>query len=174
MRAFTAAIRIYPDFQAAWIEIGKLFAERGLYDKAELAFLKAQSLEPLSPDSYYCLGALYATQQDTNLAIPYLEKAVLLNPQMEEAYVALGRAYLLGNKIENLGAMTSTARKWFPANISLEALQASYFFRTQDYGHALELAREVVAKDPQNTLALAVLSSPSVQASLKIDSRRAP
>lgn len=174
MRAFTAAIRIYPDFQAAWIEIGKLFAERGIYDKAELAFLKAQSLEPLSPDSYFCLGALYAAEQDTNLAIPYLEKAVLLNPQMEEAYVALGRAYLLGNKIENLGAMTSTARKWFPANISLEALQASYFFRMQDYGHALELAREVVAKDPQNTLALAVLSSPSVQASLKIDSRRAP
>jgi tetratricopeptide (TPR) repeat protein len=109
-----------------------------------------------------------------NLAIPYLEKAVLLNPQMEEAYVALGRAYLMGNKIENLGAMTSTARKWFPANVSLEALQASYFFRTQDYVHALELAREVVARDPQNTLALAVLSSPSVQASLKTDSRRAP
>jgi len=174
MRAFTAAIRIYPDFQAAWIEIGKLFAERGIYDKAELAFLKAQSLEPLSPDSYFCLGALYAAQQDTNLAIPYLEKAVLLNPQMEEAYVALGRAYLMGNNVENLGAMTSTARKWFPGNSNLEALQASYFFRTQDYVHALELAQDVVAKDPQNTLALAVLSSPSVQPSLKTDSRKAP
>jgi hypothetical protein len=80
----------------------------------------------------------------------------------------------MGNNVENLGAMTSTARKWFPGNSNLEALQASYFFRTQDYVHALELAQDVVAKDPQNTLALAVLSSPSVQPSLKTDSRKAP
>ncbi len=174
MKALTEAIRIYPDFQAAWIAIGKLFAERGVYDKAELAFLKAQRLEPLSPDSYFCLGALYAVQQDTDLAIPYLEKAVLLNPQMEEAYVALGRAYLRSNNIENLGAMTATARKWFPGNISLEALQATYFFRRQDYGQAFVLARDVVTRDPHNTLALAVLSSPSVQPSSNAESRRTP
>jgi len=174
MRAFTEAIRIYPDFQAAWIAIGKLFAERGIYDKAELAFLKAQRLEPLSPDSYFCLGTLYAAQHDTELAIPYLEKAILLNPQMEEGYVTLGRAYLGDNNIENLGAMTATARKWFPGNTALEALQATYFLRTRDYGHAFELARDVLARDPQNTLALAVLSSPSVQAPSKSEPRKVP
>src|SRR5262249_39908497 len=160
MHAFTEAIRIYPDFQAAWVAVGKLFAERGIYDKAELAFFKAQRLEPLSPDSYYCLGALYTTQQDTDLAIPYLEKAVLLNPQMEEAYVALGKAYLSSNNIENLGSMAATARKWFPNNTNLEALQAIYSFRMGDNARAFELARDVLAKDRQNTLALAVLSSP--------------
>jgi len=174
MKAFTDAIRIYPDFQAAWMAIGKLFAERGIYDKAELAFFKAQRLEPLSPDSYYCLGALYATQQDTDLAIPYLEKAVLLNPQMEEAYEALGKAYLSSNNIENLGSMTATARKWFPDNTNLEALQASYSFRMRDDARAFELARDVLSKDPQNTLALAVLSSPRVQASLTAGSQKVP
>jgi protein O-mannosyl-transferase len=174
MKAFTEAIRIYPDFQSAWIAIGKLFAERGIYDKAELAFFKAQRLEPLSPDSYYCLGALYATERDTDLAIPYLEKAVLLNPQTEEAYVALGKAYLGSNNIENLGSMTATARKWFPDNTNLEALQATYFFRTRDDQRAFALARDVLTKDPQNTLALAVLSSPRVQASSAADSEKAP
>ena len=41
MRAYLEAIKIYPDFQSAWIAIGKLFADRGIYDKAELAFLSA-------------------------------------------------------------------------------------------------------------------------------------
>ena len=163
MRAFVEAIQIYPDFQAAWMAIGKLFAEQGINDKAELAFLKAQHLEPLSADSYFCLGTLYLSQQDPELAIPYLEKAVLVDPKMEEAYVMLGRAYLRANDIESLGAMTTTARQWFPKNTNVEALQASFFFRKQEYDRAYGLAREVGAKDPQNTLALAVLSSPMAQ-----------
>jgi tetratricopeptide (TPR) repeat protein len=162
MNAFARAIQIYPDFQAAWIAIGRLFADQGIYDKAELSFLKAQRLEPLTPDTYFCLGTLYLVQQDTELAIPYLEKAVLLDPRMEEAYVMLGRAYLRENSLENLGAMTATARQWFPANPNVEALRATYLFRTQQYRQAFDLARQVVAKDPQNTLARAVLSSPRV------------
>jgi protein O-mannosyl-transferase len=165
MRAFVVAIQIYPDFQAAWVDIGKLFAERGIYDKAELAFLKAQRLEPLNADSYFCLGTLYLTQQDPDLATPYLEKAVLLDPKREEAYVMLGKAYLRTNNIENLGAVAATAQKWFPRNPNFEALQATYFFRKQDYRKAFELAREVITQDPQNTLALSILSSPLIQTS---------
>lgn len=163
MQAFARAIQIYPDFQAAWLAIGKLFADQGMYDKAELAFLKAQRLEPLTPDTYLCLGTLYIVKQDTELAIPYLEKAVLLDPKMEEAYVMLGKAYLRSNNLDNLGAMTTTARRWFPANTNVEALEATYFFRKQQYEEAVDLARKVIAKDPQNTLALAVLSSPAAQ-----------
>ena len=163
MKAFTRAIEIYPDFQAAWIAIGRMFADRAIYDKAELSFLRAQRLEPLSPDAYFCLGTLYLAQQDTELAIPYLEKAVLLDPKMEDAYVMLGRAYLRANNIDNLGAMTATARQWFPQNTNVEALRATYFFRKQQYDQAFQLAREVVAHDPQNTLAIAVLSSPLAQ-----------
>jgi tetratricopeptide (TPR) repeat protein len=163
MRAYTQAIRIYPDFQAAWLAIGKLFAEQGIFDKAELAFLKAQRLVPLSPDGYFSLGTLHLAQQELPLAIPYLEKAVLLDPELEEAYVMLGRAYLQGNHIDNLGAMTATARKWFPHNVDVEALQAAYYFRTEKYADAFELARQVAQKAPQNFLAVTILSSPMAQ-----------
>jgi protein O-mannosyl-transferase len=167
MNALLQAIRIYPDFQAAWIAIGKLFAEHGIYDKAELSFIKAQRLEPLSPDSYFCLGTLYLAQQDRELAIPYLEKAVLLDPKMEEAYVMLGKAYLQAGNISNLGALTMTARAWFPDDVDLKALQASYYFRMNDYARAFELANAVLSKDPRNLLAMTVLASPAVQASSK-------
>jgi tetratricopeptide (TPR) repeat protein len=163
MEAYAEAIRIYPDFQAAWLEIGKLFAEAGDYKKAELALIKAQRLGTLNSDSYFYLGALYLAEQDLDLATPYLEKAVLLDPKGEEAYVMLGKSYLQGNNLENLGSMTATARKWFPGNIDLEALQATYFFRTRDYSQALRLAKDIKSKAPQNILALAILSSPMIQ-----------
>lgn len=173
MKAFTQAIRIYPDFQAAWIAIGRLFAEQGMYGKAELAFLKAQRLAPLNPDAYFSLGTLHFAQQDLVLAIPYLEKAVLLDPDMEEAYVMLGKAYLQGNQVDNLGSMTATARKWFPDNVDVKALRAAYYFRADHYAEAVELARQVIEKNPQNILALTILSSPLAQNALnKGDGRR--
>lgn len=167
MKAFTKAIEIYPGFDAAWIAIGRMFGERGMYDKAELAFLRAQSLQPLNPDAYLGLGTVYLAEQDTNLAIPYLEKSVLLDPQLEESYEMLGRAYLRANNIENLGSMTAAARKWFPQSTNIEALRATYLFRTQQYDQAFQLAREVAARDPQNTLATAVLSSPMAQKAMR-------
>lgn len=163
MRAFTQAIRVYPDFQGAWIAIGKIFAEQGIYDKAELSFLKAQRIEPLNPDAYLCLGTLYLAERDHELAIPYLEKAVLLDSRMEDAYVMLGKAYLQADNLENLGAMATTAHQWFPANVDLEALLATFYFRTKAYAHAFELARGVTTKDPSNILALTILSSPLAQ-----------
>lgn len=163
MQAFTRAVEIYPDFFWAWISIGRLFAEQQVYDKAELAFLKAQRLEPLNPDGYFNLGTLYLTQRAPQLAIPYLEKAVLLDPKMEEAYVMLGRAYLQADSVDNLGAMATTASKWFPDNVDLEALLATYYFRKQDYDRAFPLARAVVSKDPQNILAQVILASPAAQ-----------
>lgn len=163
MKAFTRAIEIYPDFYGAWISIGKIFAEQAIYDKAELAFLKAQQIEPLASDAYLCLGLVRLAQQDQNVATIYLEKAVLLDPQNEEAYVMLGKTYLQTNEIENLGSMTVAAVKWFPDNSELKALLATYYFRKHDYTQASALARSVLAKDPRNILALAILSSPSAQ-----------
>jgi Tfp pilus assembly protein PilF len=163
MKAFTRAIEIYPEFYGAWISVGKIFAQQGMNDKAELAFLRAQRLEPLSSDGYLCLGILHLAQRDENIATMYLEKAVLLDPQEEEAYVMLGRTYLEADKIENLGSMAMTATKWFPQNLELRALLATYYFRKQDYKQAINLARSVLSRDPQNFLAMAILSSPAAQ-----------
>jgi protein O-mannosyl-transferase len=163
MRAYMTALRVYPDFEGAWIAVGRMFGEEGIYEKAELAFLKAQRLEPLDANAYFGLGSVCLVQRDHELAIPYLEKAVLLDPTMEEAYVMLGRAYLQADNVDNLGAMAATARKWFPSNVELDALMATYLFRVRHYQDAVALAKTVVGKDPRNILALTILSSPNAQ-----------
>jgi cytochrome c-type biogenesis protein CcmH/NrfG len=70
---------------------------------------------------------------------------------------------LQANQIENLGAMAISARRRFPNNVELEALLATYYFRRQNYKEAFQLARAVNARDPNNILALSILSSPWAQ-----------
>lgn len=159
MKAFTRAVEIYPDFYWAWISIGKIFASEGMNDKAELAFLKAQQIEPVSADGYFCLGSLYYSLGDGELAVSYLEKAVLLEPQMEQGYVMLGKAYLMNNSISNLGALAKTATQWFPHNGEFAAMMASYFFRMNQYDKAAAHAKVALKKDPQNLMAITVLSN---------------
>ena len=163
MAAFVTAIRIYPDFPSVWLAIGNLFGEQGIYDKAEIAFIKAQRLASLTPDSYLSLGSFYVAVGDHELAIPYLEKAVLLDPQLEQAYVMLGQAYVQAGATDNLGAMTETARDWFPDNVDVLALRAVYLFRVGDYAAAAEAASAVLAVSPQDVLAMGILSSPLLE-----------
>ena len=159
-KAFTKAIDIYPDFYLAWILIGKIFVEESLYDKAELAFLRAQKISPLSPDAYHCLGALYFVLGDSNRSIDYLEKSILLDPEIKETYVLLGKAYIQNRNIDNLGSLTEAANKWFPNDSDIEAFQAYYLLRNGNLQEAFNFAKTSLAKDPNNILALSILSSP--------------
>jgi predicted Zn-dependent protease len=51
--------------------------------------------EPDSPDGSYLLGDVLLAQAQPEAAVPHLEKAVRLAPQLVEARSALGRAYAL-------------------------------------------------------------------------------
>jgi cytochrome c-type biogenesis protein CcmH/NrfG len=164
MQAFIRAVEIYPDFYLAWISIGKLFAEEGMNDKAELSFMKAQRLAPYSPGSYFCLGSLYYALQDGELAATYLEKSVLLEPKSEQSYVMLGKVYLQLNNLPNLRALAETGIRWFPHNAEFDALLASFFFKSGQYWKAKGSATSALRKDPQNLTALTLFSSPMLQA----------
>ena len=159
MQAYMRAIDIYPDFGWAWISVGKIFAEEKVFDKAEIAFIKAQQLEPFNPEGYYCLGGLYFTVGQSDLAVLYLEKTVLLDPQMEQAFVLLGKSYLQNNDLESLGALSESAQKRFPANGEFDAFRAAYYFRNGKTNDAYRLANDALQKAPKNLLALSIIAS---------------
>ncbi|MGZ5253060.1 MAG: glycosyltransferase family 39 protein [Flavitalea sp.] len=154
MNAFMKSLEIYPDFYWSWISVGKIFADQGMYQKAELAFLKAQQLEPISTDGYFCLGSLYYTLGDNEPAISYLEKAVLLDPEIEQSYVMLGKAYLQANSIDNLGSLAKTCTVKFSQNAEFDALMATYYFRNNLFKEAAVYVKSTLRKDPRNMMAL--------------------
>jgi len=156
MQAWMRSVQIYPDFAMPWISMGRLFAQQGVYDKAECCFLKALSLGPQSADAVFCLGALDYTTGDGKMATAYLERAVVLDPAQQPAFVLLGRAYLLTGDIANLGSMTETAVKWFPANGDLAALRAVSFYRSGRPAEARSWLGKALSLDPNNVTALSL------------------
>jgi tetratricopeptide (TPR) repeat protein len=63
--------------------------------KLELAIEGVLGSEPGSPDGSYLLGDVLLARAQPEAAVPHLEKAVRLAPQLLEASSALGRAYAL-------------------------------------------------------------------------------
>ncbi|HEY0680189.1 MAG TPA: hypothetical protein VGD17_18015 [Chitinophagaceae bacterium] len=163
MHAFMRSVDIYPDFYWSWISMGKMFAEQQIFDKAELCFIKAQQLEPMSTDGYFCLGALYYTKGDAPLAITYLERTVSMDPSREMAYTMLGKSYLQVDSIANLGSLAEAALKWFPRNAEFTALMASYFYRVGKFREAAAYTQVALHQDPRNTTANALRSMPDIQ-----------
>jgi hypothetical protein len=92
--ALHRALAIYPQFYMAWNESGKVFAEVGRFEKAELCFLKAIQLSPRSPDAHGHLGTMFFTRGQYAAAVPYLENALSLHPDSEPHVQMLGRSYL--------------------------------------------------------------------------------
>lgn len=90
------------------------------------------------------------------MATAYLERAVVLDPAQQPAFVLLGRAYLLTGDIANLGSMTETAVKWFPANGDLAALRAVSFYRSGRPAEARSWLGKALSLDPNNVTALSL------------------
>jgi len=116
MAAFMQAVRIYPDFSDAWLSIGKIFAQLNYFDKAELAFFRAQQLQPMNPECYFCLGSLSYTRGDLDRAVPYLQEAVALAPLGETNYLMLCRAYYKKRDSLHLALVARKAAGLFPQN----------------------------------------------------------
>jgi cytochrome c-type biogenesis protein CcmH/NrfG len=54
---------------------------------------KAVSLDPSRTKALYLLGRLYMANRDSQKAVPYLKRALQLQPNLNEASGLLGTAY---------------------------------------------------------------------------------
>lgn len=114
--ALHRALAIYPDFYVGWTESGKIFAEVGRYDKAEVCFLKAIQLSPRSPEAHGHLGTMLFFRKEAKAAIPYLENALSLNPTQEPLLHLLARAYMMTGRWEALRRASEYGSRYFASN----------------------------------------------------------
>lgn len=81
-----------PDFYEAWFALGVAYAQTAQPAKAEAAFRKYLSLQPLSADGHAAFGVLLVAQGRHAEAQPLLARALELDPTLLEARQQLGRA----------------------------------------------------------------------------------
>jgi tetratricopeptide (TPR) repeat protein len=104
--------------------------------------------DPTNTQAYFYLGFLMYSDKRAAEAVDYFNKAILLNPEMSEAYYNLALAQLNLNQSGDALATLDSARKKFPENFLLDFYSGMACGEQKDYKAALRYftAAEVMAK----------------------------
>jgi serine/threonine-protein kinase len=99
-RELTEAIRLDSTDVYAYRYYGNLLKGMGRFDSALTVIQKAQRLDPLSPGRLNSIALMYSTLGRFAQAIEQAAKALELDSQYDDAYLAIGNALLLQGKPE--------------------------------------------------------------------------
>jgi eukaryotic-like serine/threonine-protein kinase len=90
----TEAMRLDPADVYAYRYYGNLLKATGKFDSALKVIRQAQTLEPLSPGRTNSVALIYSTLGQQQLAIDEARKALELDPNYPDAFLAIGNALL--------------------------------------------------------------------------------
>jgi tetratricopeptide (TPR) repeat protein len=103
---------------------------------------------PTNPQLYYVLGSIAYEDKDSKQAIEYFNKAILLNPELEQAYYDLAGAQInMGQPKEALRTLDTATRK-FQDNFVSEFFASLAYGKMKDYTNSLKhlTTAEVIAR----------------------------
>jgi tetratricopeptide (TPR) repeat protein len=92
---FTEAIRLDPNYTAAYNNRGIAYGKKGNFDYAIADFDQALKLNPILAEAFNNRGNVYNKMGDYDRAIADLNQAIHLKPDDEEGYCSRGDAYRL-------------------------------------------------------------------------------
>ena len=146
----------FDEFFERAIEEGNAARNARLYAAAEEAYFRAQNLNTKDARAVYGLGNLYSDQQRWEEAERAYRKAIKIEPNAPESYVAL--SFVLAQPIigENLANRYTEAEKHARHAIKIEPNNA---FAYDQLGVALELGGRV-SEDTQNAYRKAIELEP--------------
>ena len=90
---FNEAIKLKPDFAAAYTNRGLVYRNKRNYDRAIEDHTKAIELNPDYAEAYFNRGNTYTEKGDFDLAIVDFTKAIELKPDFADVYNNRGMAY---------------------------------------------------------------------------------
>jgi len=110
------ALKIQPNFAAAWKTLGNSFQGMGRLQAAADCYTNALKIQPNLAEIYANVGSLYAQQQQWQQATSYYKKAIALKPDFAGAYRNLAKA------LTQLGEPAQANQAWYRA-VALEIPQ---------------------------------------------------
>ena len=92
--SYAEALKLNADFLLALISLGRLRIVRKNFEGAIVVLTHAVEVEPASPQANYFLGEAYLQKRLGSKAVPYLNRAIKLDPVgMAEAHLRLAALY---------------------------------------------------------------------------------
>ncbi len=136
--AFSRALQLKPSSQEALQDYCHYLMDRGQLEKGLEVALRAERLDPLSPETGRMLALMYFHSRRPDEAIAQCRKVLERNPEYRRAYHTLGRAYLAkGMCTEAMDAFQRTP-SWNPEGRQ-DAIVAYAYARCGQREEALRL-----------------------------------
>jgi tetratricopeptide (TPR) repeat protein len=102
--AYERALRLRPDSTEIWINLGRLFAEKGASERASACFIEALAVDPSDATALYNLGVVSQDTGNDTDAIDLYQRALKIDPNIAEAH------YNLATIFDRSGDMRSAIR----------------------------------------------------------------
>ncbi len=148
--AFTSAIQYKPDFKEAIFNLALTYHEMGKYEKAEKYYIMALQQDPKMMRVYLKLAELYTKTGRKELAIEQYRKIFYLDPSYIVRHPSLGPEHHYLNILEKFRNELEDKLKQNPNDVESNLLLARVFEAQGNYGKAANLARRVLAFNPNN------------------------
>lgn len=105
IKAYKEGIKIAPDDQLLYFNLGITYAKEGQYKEAEEALIESIKRKPSHPSSHFVMGQINFAQHHTTKALMSYYNFLLLEPKTERAQAVAKRIYsmLEGEKNETGG-----------------------------------------------------------------------
>ncbi len=118
-RAFLEAIRRFPKFRRAHVNLGYLYVSKEEFDKAQGHFQEAISLGEGSPRVFGLLGYTYLLKQQALAAENAYRQAYLLDPNSKDWKLGLAQALIQQEKFDEASALLGNLVEEFPEDPQL-------------------------------------------------------
>lgn len=158
------AVRIFPKYDPAWVDLGIAQIRARRLQEAETSLVRGLRLNSKSPEGHLALGVLYIGSGRRASGRTHLERAVELAPQLVEARFNLGTLYLREGKRKAAVVQFRAALAVAPDRADVHHNLAIALMMEGDrkgaQGHALEAMRLGIRIHPALARALGLRPSP--------------
>lgn len=114
--AFFQAVTLDPNFLDAYINLGNVFKEARIFDRAVAAYIRALALSPNNAVVHGNLACVYYEQNLIDLAIDTYRRAIELQPNFPDAYCNLANALKEKGKVTEAEECYKTALSLAPTH----------------------------------------------------------
>jgi len=145
-------IRPYQDasVRERWNDYGIGLLLQGDLSGAEVAFRNVTSMDPAYADGPVNVARVLLQEGDVELAVPLLEEALAIEPDLARAHYFLGTALRALGQYEEALEHFQTAADQFPRDRVVRGQIGRIHFLQRQYAEAIDAFRRVLSVDPED------------------------
>jgi FimV-like protein len=133
---FQQVVSKYPEYAAAYYNLGTLYLNKGLLPQAEENLRRAAELRPLDASAWNNLGMVAAQEGRQEEAIKFFQEAIRQNPQHVIALENLGKLYHDSGQVQEARKSFESALSIDPQNPEVNYHLGMLFAQQDDTGQA--------------------------------------